>query len=66
MLVGIGFLTLLIGAVSERFVAGDVEQEVAEAERQFEVGALTVAEYESIEDDLLERIEALREERERA
>jgi voltage-gated potassium channel len=29
MLVGIGFLTLLIGAASERFVAGELEQEVA-------------------------------------
>jgi voltage-gated potassium channel len=36
MLVGIGFLTLLIGAVSERFVAGEVAEEVAEAEREIE------------------------------
>jgi voltage-gated potassium channel len=36
MLVGIGFLTLLIGAVSERFVAADVAEEVAEAERELE------------------------------
>jgi voltage-gated potassium channel len=36
MFVGIGFLTLLIGAASERFVAGDVEQEVAEAARELE------------------------------
>jgi voltage-gated potassium channel len=36
MFVGIGFLTLLIGAASERFVAGEVREEVAEAERELE------------------------------
>jgi voltage-gated potassium channel len=36
MLVGIGFLTLLIGAASERFVAAGVEEEVAEAGRELE------------------------------
>jgi voltage-gated potassium channel len=36
MLVGIGFLTLLIGAASERFVAAAVEEEVAEASREVE------------------------------
>jgi hypothetical protein len=36
MLVGIGFLTLLIGAASERFVRGDVEEEIAQAEREIE------------------------------
>jgi voltage-gated potassium channel len=32
MLVGIGFLTLVIGAASERFIAGDVREEVKRAE----------------------------------
>lgn len=32
MLVGIGFLTLVIGAVSQRFLVGEIEEEVAEAE----------------------------------
>lgn len=36
MVVGIGFLSLLIGAVSERFLAAGVEEEVAEAERELE------------------------------
>jgi voltage-gated potassium channel len=35
MLVGVGFLTVLIGAAAERFVAPDVQQEVEEIERQF-------------------------------
>lgn len=34
---------------------------LAEAEREFERGELSVEEYESIEDDLLERLELLRE-----
>jgi voltage-gated potassium channel len=37
MVVGIGFLSLLIGSVSERFIAVSVEEEVADAER--EIGA---------------------------
>ncbi len=37
MLVGIGFLTLVIGAVSQRFLAGVVEEEIADAERELEV-----------------------------
>jgi Gas vesicle protein G len=36
---------------------------LAEAERAFDSGALTVEEYEEIEDGLLERIELLEEER---
>lgn len=38
-----------------------LRRRLAEAERQFELGALTVAEYEAIEDELLARIELLRE-----
>jgi hypothetical protein len=34
---------------------------LAEAEREFERGALSVEEYESIEDELLERLELIRE-----
>ena len=34
MLVGIGFLTMLIGAAAERFVASEVEEEVEEIERE--------------------------------
>jgi voltage-gated potassium channel len=36
MLVGIGFLTLVIGAVSQRFISTELEQEVAAAERDVE------------------------------
>ena len=36
MVVGIGFLSLLIGSVSERFLTAGVEEEVAEAERELE------------------------------
>ena len=34
MLVGIGFLTMLIGAAAERFVARDVQAEVEDIERE--------------------------------
>lgn len=34
---------------------------LAEAERDFERGELSIEEYESIEDDLLERLELIRE-----
>jgi hypothetical protein len=40
-----------------------LRRRLAEAEREFELGALTVEEYEAIEDELLERIELLREAR---
>ena len=36
MLVGIGFLSLLIGAVSERFLAAELRQETKEVEREVE------------------------------
>ena len=38
-----------------------LRRRLAEAEREFELGALTVEEYESIEDDLLERLELIRD-----
>jgi hypothetical protein len=38
-----------------------IRRRLAEAEREYELGALTVEQYESIEDDLLERLEQLRE-----
>jgi hypothetical protein len=34
---------------------------LAEAERDFELGLLSVEEYEAVEDDLLERLELLRD-----
>jgi len=34
-----------------------VSRRLAEAERQFDLGALTVEEYEAIEDELLEQLE---------
>jgi hypothetical protein len=36
MAVGVGFLSLIIGAVSERFIATDVEREIVAAEREVE------------------------------
>lgn len=38
MVVGIGFLSLIIGAVSERFIAADVREEVEEAEAEVAEG----------------------------
>ena len=38
-----------------------LRRHLAEAERQYELGALSLEEYESIEDALLERLEDLRE-----
>jgi hypothetical protein len=34
-----------------------LRRRLAEAERQFEIGNLTIEEYEAIEDELLERLE---------
>jgi hypothetical protein len=34
-----------------------VRRQLAEAERRFELGALSIEEYEAIEDELLERLE---------
>jgi voltage-gated potassium channel len=38
MLVGIGFVSILIGAVAERFVAQDVRETAAEVEREVDAG----------------------------
>jgi hypothetical protein len=38
-----------------------VRRRLAEAERAFELGAITRGEYEAIEDELLERLEVVRE-----
>jgi hypothetical protein len=43
-----------------------LRRHLAEAERQFELGMLSVEEYESIEDALLERLDELREAERRA
>jgi hypothetical protein len=36
---------------------GSVRRRLTEAERQFELGALTIEEYEALEDELLARLE---------
>ena len=38
-----------------------IRRRLAEAEREFELGALTLEEYEAVEDGLLERLELLRD-----
>jgi hypothetical protein len=38
-----------------------LRRRLAEAEREFELGAMTLEEYESIEDELLERLELIRD-----
>ena len=38
-----------------------LRRRLAEAEREFELGALTLEEYETVEDEILERFELLRE-----
>jgi voltage-gated potassium channel len=53
MVIGIGFLTLLIGAVSERFVAAAVAEEVGELERDVE------ADVEAAEAELLGEVRAI-------
>ena len=52
-----------IAAQAERELGDEtsLRRRLAEAEREFELGALTLEEYETIEDELLERIELLRE-----
>jgi hypothetical protein len=53
-----------LAAEAERELASEssVRRQLAEAERRFELGELTVEEYEAVEDDLLERLEQLQEE----
>ena len=52
-----------IAAQAERELGDEtsLRRRLAEAEREFELGALTLEGYETIEDELLERIELLRE-----
>jgi len=52
-----------IAAQAERELGDEtaLRRRLAEAEREYELGALTVEEYEAIEDELLERIDVLRE-----
>ena len=38
-----------------------LRRRLAEAEREFELGALTLEEYETVEDEILEQLELLRE-----
>jgi voltage-gated potassium channel len=55
MLVGIGFLSLIIGAVSERFLSADVKREVDEVERDVETArAELVGELRAIRERLRE------------
>ncbi len=53
MVVGIGFGTLVIGAISERFVAPSVEREVEQAEQE------TVEEFQVVEEELLRELRAM-------
>jgi voltage-gated potassium channel len=53
MLVGIAFLSLLIGAVSERFLAAGVEAEVADFERDVE------EDVEAAQEELLRELQAI-------
>jgi hypothetical protein len=48
-----------LAAEAERELQNEksLRRRLAEAERQFETGALTIEEYEAIEDELLERFE---------
>ena len=56
------WITEQLAAQAERELGDErtLRRRLAEAERQFELGSLTVEQYESIEDALLERIELLR------
>jgi hypothetical protein len=53
MVVGIGFLTLLIAAAAERFVATGLEEEVDELEREVET------DFEAARDELLRELRAM-------
>jgi len=48
-----------LAAEAERELRNEtsLRRRLAEAERQFEIGNLTIEEYEAIEDELLERLE---------
>jgi predicted phosphoribosyltransferase len=51
-----------IAAQAERELDSEaaLRRRLAEAEREFELGALSLEEYEAIEDELLERLELVR------
>lgn len=55
-----------LAAEAERELGDEaaIRRSLAEAERQYEAGALGVVEYEAIEDELLERLERAREAKE--
>jgi hypothetical protein len=55
-----------LAAEAERELGDEstIRRMLAEAERQYEAGALDVVEYEAIEDELLERLEQAREQKE--
>jgi voltage-gated potassium channel len=55
MAIGIGFGTLVIGAVAERFITPEIEREVEKAERE------TAAEVEEAEDELLRELHGISE-----
>jgi voltage-gated potassium channel len=55
MVVGIGFLSLLIGAVSERFLSAELRQEAEEVEREVET------DIEATRDELLSELRAMGE-----
>jgi len=58
MVVGIGFISLIIGAVAERFVASEVREEVAEVEGEIaSAGEEVLREIEEI-GERLRRVEA--------
>ena len=52
-----------IAAEAERELGdeGSIRRRLAEAERRYELGELSLEEYEAVEDTLLERLEHLRE-----
>ncbi len=54
---------LMIQAEHELGDETTLRRMLAEAERDFERGALSLEEYESIEDELLERLELIREQK---
>jgi hypothetical protein len=53
MVVGIGFLSLLIGAVSERFMTVALEDEVADVEQELDL------DIEAARDELLRELRAM-------
>jgi hypothetical protein len=62
---GTAWIAEQIAAQAERELDDEttLRRRLAEAEREFELGALNLEEYEAIEDELLERLELVREAR---